>query len=463
MEVMIGTLCVLAVMLALPLAFFKPQWVFYMFLVSKVFDNILYGYVSHAGNMGMPRAWAPADFLWLLTLLAAFFVRPEQRADTNALKRCLILILVLQMLALFQGLVLQVTGILPYMSLSYSRVVHFIAALAFGLRYLTSYRRVNRFIFFCILMILFMFVVHVAIRFEYYMPPMEEQIGGGEQLYGGRGMLSLAPVLYLLLIAIGVGRLVSKSGYVLFSFLILFVGFAGVALTETRSTWGAAVVLSISALFFVRKRLKVAFVYGLIVFLGMAITTAMDYDVFARFGRGAGQTTQEVKAAFFATRGRGAEYALVAGSYRREPFFLLSGRGIGALHLSHRGTREAIGYYHSEYLGWLDRNGVLGLATYLIAMAIGLRLSFRMSRAPAKLVQCYGVTCFLLIIALLAEGVFHPILSHTRAASVFVCFLVIVANWVQLYNSIEAEQPLLEHEEDPCLQTEDVEQESYVY
>lgn len=461
METTIGTLCVLMVMLALPLAFFKPHWVFYTFLFSKVFDNILYGYVTAAGNMGLPRGWAPADFLWILTLVAAFFVRPEYGAESNTLKKCLIIVFFLQLLALIQGLLLQVVTPLPYLTLTYSRVVHFIAALAFGLRYFTSYRRVNRFIFFCVCTLFLMFLIHLAIRFSYYMPPTDEQIGGDSQLFGGRGVLSLAPVLYLLLISVGIGRLVTKSGYLIFSFLILMVGFAGISLSETRSTWGAAIVLSLTALLFVKKRLKVAMVFGLIVLVGMTIATALDYDIFGRFNEGSGETTQELKTSFSASRGRGAEYGLIAGSYQREPYFLLLGRGVGALHLSHRGTSEPVGYYHSEYLGWLDRSGLVGLMVFFIMMTIALWLSFRLSRVTTGLMQFYGVTCFLLIIALLAEGVFHPILSHTRAASVFVCFLVIMANWVQLNESIEQEQDLVEYEKETDHMDSNFDQESY--
>jgi len=456
MVTFVGTLCVLSVAVALPLAFFRPQLVFYLFLVSKVFDNILYGYVSQAENMGMPRAWAPADFLWLITLVAACFVRPEFRAENNTLRKCLIIVFALQLVALLQGLVLELTTSVPYMALTYSRVVHFVAALAFGLRYLTSYSRVNRFIKFCVFMIFLMFAIHVAIRFEYYMPPTAEKIGGDSQLYGGRGVLSLAPVLYLLLIAIGIGRVVSKNGWLLFSILVLLIGFAGVALSETRSTWGAAAVLALSAIVFVRKRLKVALVFGLIAFLGMAMAAMLQYDVFGRFGDTSGETTIAVKESFFAKYGRGAEYGLVAGAYRQEPYFLLSGRGVGALHFSHRGTSEAIGYWHSEYLGWLDRNGLFGLLVFLIMMYAGFSMSLRISRNTSGLMQFYGVTSFLLIMALLAEGVFHPILSHTRAASIFVCFLVIMANWAELNYSIEAEQPVLEYEEGYVMPFENV-------
>lgn len=457
----VGTLCVLSVAVALPLAFFRPQLVFYLFLASKVFDNILYGYVSQAGNMGMPRAWAPADFLWLITLVAACFVRPESHVENNTLRRCLVIVFVLQLLALLQGLVLELATSAPYMALTYSRVVHFIAALAFGLRYLTNYRRVNHFLTFCVFMIFVMFVIHVAIRFEYYMPPTAEKIGGDSQLYGGRGVLSLAPVLYLLLIAIGVGRVVSKNGMPLFSLIILLVGFAGVALSETRSTWGAAAVLALSAVLFVRKRLKVAVTFGLIAFLGLAMATALQYDVFGRFGERSGETKIALKESFFAKYGRGAEYGLVAEGYKKEPYFLLSGRGVGALHFSHRGTREAVGYWHSEYLGWLDRNGLLGLLVFLLTMYVGFSMSLRMSRNASGLMQFYGVTCFLLIVGLSAEGVFHPVFSHTRAASVFVCFLVIIANWAQLWDSVEYADILLEGEADSCLPLENVSQESY--
>ena len=50
--------------------------------------------------------------------------------------------------------------------------------------------------------------------------------------------------------------------------------------------------------------------------------------------------------------------------------------------------------------------------------------------------------------ALAADGFFHPIFSHYRAASLLVCFAAIMANWQDIYLSVTGEPACIEQEEE---------------
>ena len=113
------------------------------------------------------------------------------------------------------------------------------------------------------------------------------------------------------------------------------------------------------------------------------------------------------------------------------------------MHPAPRGQTPLVGFYHSEYLGWLDRCGLIGLVTVIILMLAYLWRSFVLARSDIPYLQYYGVTCFLLMTALMADGIFHPIFSHYRGASLLVCFAAIMANWQYIDQSLYDEADLL--------------------
>ena len=138
MATFIAVLCLIAIVICVPLVVLKPKWVFYIFLISAVFHSVLASYINIAGNLGMPRTWAPADILAWLTLIAAFFVRSERQYPSGVIGKCFIIIAILTALALIQGLLMYTET-----AFTYSRVAHFAAAMIFGLRYFTNFSRVN--------------------------------------------------------------------------------------------------------------------------------------------------------------------------------------------------------------------------------------------------------------------------------------------------------------------------------
>ncbi len=124
----------------------------------------------------------------------------------------------------------------------------------------------------------------------------------------------------------------------------------------------------------------------------------------------------------------------------------MTGRGIGALHPAPAGKSPLVGFYHSEYLSWLDRSGLLGLATVLILIFAILVRSFALSRSDIPYMRYYGTTSFLLMLALTADGFFHPIFSNPRGAPLLICFAAITANWQDIYASFYQEQDFSEEE-----------------
>lgn len=443
MATFIAVLCLIAIVICVPLVFLKPKWVFYIFLISVIFHNILAGYINTAGNLGMPRTWAPADVLVWLTLAAVLFVPRERQYRSGVIGKCFIIIALVTVLALIQGLLMH-----THTAFTYSRVAHFVAAMIFGLRYFTNYSRVNGFLKFSVVLLLVMFVVHILIRFGAF-TPLAAEVEDPTQLGGERGTYSLVPLLYLSLVSIAIGRLVSKVGFAPISLLVLMVGIGGIVLSETRSMYGAMGVLAIASLLFVKGRARTLLAYGIVGLLVIGAASVIGFDVLERFRAGTTRTGKvEIPSPFQKGTWRAMEYEIIFSSYKQELYFILTGRGIGALHPAPAGKDPLVGFYHSEYLGWLDRCGLLGLVTVLILIFAILVRSFALSRSDIPYMRYYGATCFLMMIALAADGFFHPIFSNPRAAPLLICFAAIMANWQDIYVSFYQEQEVLEESEE---------------
>jgi hypothetical protein len=444
MATFIAIFCAVIIILCVPLMVWKSKWVFYIFLVSEVFDSIFAGYINHAGNLGLPLTWSPADFLSVMTLFAAFFVRNESQFRSGLIKKCIIVLAVLSILSLIQGFLMY-----PRDALTNSRVVHFIAAGIFALRYYTNYSRVRGLLRFSFILIVMMFAVHILIRAGIYSAPVNEadRIVDEGGLVGERGTQALIPMLYLILVSLAMGRFVSKSGSFLISIIMLLVGLGGIVLSETRSTYGAMAVLVISALIFMRARIKNTIIFATIGLIVVVAAVASGFDFLARFrtdyGKGyyAAPTFYDLKNSW-----RGIEYETIQTSFKNAPYFLLTGRGIGAMHPAPTGPSELVAFYHSEYLGWLDRCGLIGLFTVLVLFIATFFRSFTLARSEIPFLQYLGTTFFLLTIALAADGVFHPIFSHYRGASLLICYVAITANWRDIYMSLIEEQEILSDE-----------------
>ena len=449
MATLVAVLCVITIAFCVPLVVLKPKWVFYIFLVFATFNSIFAGYINRAGNLGLPLTWAPADFLAWLALFATLFVPREKYFRSGVIKKSIFILALISALALIQGMLT-----FPRDALTHSRVIHFVAAGIFGLRYFTDYSRVKGFFKFSVVLLLVMFVFHIFIRFGIYSAPVVEtdrvvEIGG---LVGERGTRALIPMLYLVLISMAIGRLISKTGIFFVSVLMLVVGMAGVVLSETRSTYGALAILFLASLIFMRGRIKNSILYMFVGLFAMYAASLIGFDFLARFKTDGGQGYYSIPTYYQWRHGwRGIEYETIASSFKKEPYFLLTGRGVGAMHPAPKGVTPLVAFYHSEYLGWLDRCGLIGLITVMRLFFACLWRSFALARSNIPYLDYFGITSFLLLIALAADGFFHPIFSHYRAASMLICFAAITANWQDIYLSITGEPAYLPEETEPEL------------
>jgi hypothetical protein len=450
MATFIAVLCVIAIVICVPLVVLKPKWVFYTFLVSVVFHSILASYIYSAGNLGMPRTWSPADILAWLTLAAAIFVPRERQYPSGVIGKCFIVIAILTALALIQGLLMYTQT-----AFTHSRVAHFVAAMIFALRYFTNFSRVNGFLKFSVILLLVMFGVHILVRFGIFTPRVAE-IDASTQLAGERGTYTLVPLLYLSLVSIAIGRLVSKVGLSAISILMIMVGIGGIILSETRSMYGAMGVLAIASLIMVKGRLRTMVAFGIVGILAIGATSVIDFDFLERFRAGSTRTGNiEIPKPFQKGTWRALENQIIISSYKQEPYFILTGRGIGALHPAPAGKSPLVGFYHSEYLSWLDRSGLLGLVTVLILIFAMLVRSFALSRSDIPYIRYLGTTSFLLMLALAADGFFHPIFSNPRGAPLLICFAAIIANWQDIYASLCPEDDDFEEENPEELEEEE--------
>jgi len=196
---------------------------------------------------------------------------------------------------------------------------------------------------------------------------------------------------------------------------------------------------------FVRGRGKTLTVYCLAGLIVVGVATAIGFDVLARFRSDPAAGTGRIERPRLFQQGtwRAMEHGTIISSYKKEPYFILTGRGIGAMHPVPAGEVAERGFYHSEYLSWLDRCGLIGLFTVLILLLAALVRSLALSRIDIPYMRYYGVTCFLLMIALAADGFFHPIFSNPRGASLLICFAAILANWQDIYLSFYQEPEVL--------------------
>jgi hypothetical protein len=436
MATTIAVLSLLIVAVSVFLIFIKPQAVFYIFITVKLFENIFGGYIAEAGNLGMPRTWMPGDLLWIITLAAAFLIHKEKYFENTTIEKCLFFLMVLSLFSLLQGLTLYFNT-----ALTYSRVVHFTAAFVFTIKYFTNQQRVNFFLKYVIFLSIFMFFVHMLVRFGIFNPPVAEiDIQLSTLLTGERGTRTLVPQLYIVLAGIAAAKLINKTGNTLISLGTLIIALFGIVLSETRSTYGAIAIMGLTSLMLMKHRLKTAIVYGLAGIGILIIMGFFQYDFFQRFRSDYQGSSFSLETAFSGESARGREYSIALSSYKDAPFFLLTGRGIGAMHPAVTGAEALAGYYHSEYLGWLDRCGLLGLATLIIMAAYSILTSFQMAKYGSGSLKFYGTAVLLSITGLMAEGIFHPILSHTRGASIFVCFFSIAASWQYLMQDVSEAQ-----------------------
>jgi O-antigen ligase len=186
-----------------------------------------------------------------------------------------------------------------------------------------------------------------------------------------------------------------------------------------------------------RARIKNSIIFVSVAMFIIYAATFAGFDFLARFRSDYGQGHYAMPS-FYELRNnwRGIEYETIVSSYKQQPYFLLTGRGVGAMHPAPRGVDPMVAFYHSEYLGWLDRCGLIGLFMVIVLIIACLWRSFMLARSDIMYLRYIGTTIFLLIIALAADGVFHPIFSHYRGASILICFAAVLANWRDIYMSL---------------------------
>ncbi len=417
------------VVIAVPAAVLRPHWVFYMFIGASAFGRLFYGYIDAVGNLGAPRTWQPSDLLFPLLLVAAFFQAAPRWTGSNVVRTSLLVMAVMSAFALAQGLVLHTTA-----ALAFGRQTFVLAAILFGLRYLTTYRRVEALLRFIVLILMVTFVLHMLVRFAIYVPPTAE-IEYETQLGGSRGTLTLLTNEYMVLLALGTARLVTKVRSRLMPAVMITVAAVGVMLSETRSLWASLAVMLMTSLLFVKGRAKAVLLYGLAGMLAMIWASVVGFDFMSRFRLGDATLMSQ------AHSWRGMEYTAIAECYEARPYLILTGRGCGALHAVPWSESSVACFFHSDYLGWLDRSGLLGLGAFVFMLAGCLWRSFWLVKSTIPLMRCYGITCFLLMVGVSVQGLAFPMFSDPHAAPTLCCFAVIVANWRLIHHSMAEANP----------------------
>lgn len=458
MAMLIAIIGLLLIFAAAILLAVKPVWVFYLFLFSTVYGNIFYGYIGQAGKLGMVRTWQPSDVIAWLLLIAAARIHPNQSYGSNLLKRCFVVLAVLTAAALLLGLVRNIQSALPNF-----RTLYFIPAMLFANRYFTTETRVKNFMRFAALLLMSMFVVHIFIRAGIFTPPMSELAMFTKQLGGERGEMSLVMTVYLALMGIAIGKMTSKTGSLLWSGFLLFASLVGIALSESRSLYGAAAVAGLTVIVLARGRFKNIIILGLVGVAMFWVFAKVGFEVTSRFraSGGTGEIINPLSESKYRGSWRQQEYFMIIDSYKKEPHFLLTGRGIGAMHYAWV-SKEDVWFYHSEYLGYLDKFGLLGFAAFAVIWLGTLIYSFRLIRKKESFLVFLGIATFVSMVGLAANGVFHPIFVDPQGGALLITFAAIISNWKAIYDSIYANTSGLEEIPDDNASDYYFEQESYV-
>lgn len=131
------------------------------------------------------------------------------------------------------------------------------------------------------------------------------------------------------------------------------------------------------------------------------------------------------------------EYSAIINSYKQQPYFLLTGRGLGAQHFiassfSLTSTGMVSGY-HSEFIEWLDAFGLIGLGCLLIIWIVSLYQSFALLQSGVPLLMYCGATTFLVMSALFLHSIFSPSFMNVKGAATLICFVVLISNWREIY------------------------------
>jgi len=423
MSLFVSLICVGVVVLAIPLTALRPHYVFYLYLVCIFLGNILAGYINAAGNLGMPRTWQPADVLALLTLAAMFLYHRDPRSPTDLIIKCLRVIAVLAAVGLAMGVIMY-----PKTGLAMSRHLFFIPAALFAGRYLVDANRLSAFLRFSAVVLLGMFVLHVLIRFGVYTPPVAQEMVTG-QMAGERGDLSLALPAYLALLAMGLARMAGGGGSRIAAIVWLTAASTGILLSEARALYGAAAVTGLVSLFILKGRIQLVIALGLGGVAVLLFVQAIGFDptnrLRGRFGRGEIRSPLE---SLESDTWRMQEYPALIQSFRNEPIFIMTGRPLGSLH-SVGWQVHAVPYYHSEYLAYLDRLGVVGFCAFMTLWVRVLAVSFSLIRGHVPSLRDYGATVFLMSVGLMAHALFAGSLMHQRAGPLLFCFVAALANW----------------------------------
>jgi O-Antigen ligase len=437
----IAVFCLLAVIISIPLAVLKPKWVFYLFLAAALFGNLLAGYIREAGNLGASRVWQPVDMLTLSLLLATLLLPSQKGFPANTIKKCLIVIAAISIFSMALGLVLYLGG-----SFKASRQLHFAVVILFAFRYFTDTKRVEDFLRFVAVLAIVMFAVQVLIRFGVYSPPSAELQAAG-QLAGERGEMSLTPIIYLMLVSMAIARFSSKKRPYTVAALLLAIGFLGVTLSETRTYYGGLAVMAIAALLMMPGRGKVLLIYGLGAIIAITFAQKVGFNLFERFQMNRGHETMLNPLKAIDTV-RSAEYSSFLKSYQEEPYFILTGRGTGATHYLPMAISGLHGeqfssleqdFYHSEYLGWLDKFGLTGFIALIIMLFACLKTGFEMARSNIPYLSYYGTLAFLFTATIIACSVFVPTFLHDRSGPFFICPFVIIANRYIIESNLQDE------------------------
>ena len=355
-------------------------YVLIFFAVLSTITPIIEGYYLTTNFLGVGKQWGFLDVMFICLILIAWRTAPRQnrRQSNNRFYFAMWIIVGLTAIGLIVGLSRpEARGVLNYSRRFLFAPIFFVAA-----RILTDVTSVEKLCNVIKWFVIPFFLIHVGIAFNIYHPPLAQETLDRVALEGVdfyRVDYLMAPILYIMAACITLSNIMYDRPKKISNWFVLVVSVSGVLLTQTRSYYFAMGLVPLLAFILLRRGKGKLIIYGVAVTVAVAVLIMMsNINIFFRFTT----SHEHVNLSYWETW-RGAEYDILANVYKKDYAYILTGRGLGALHAVPFTRFGYVNFFHNGYLQTLDSLGIIGLVCYFILMGSCVLSNRAYMRDPA--------------------------------------------------------------------------------
>lgn len=345
--------------------------VLYSFCLLTVISPIIWGYMDVTGLLGLAggKLWSVLDIQWLLLIVFAYSMSrknilgrgPSGVDYTILLMTCLIVLNFIVGYIRRGGL----SGVLNIFRQFMSLPVYFAASTI-----LAKPENVKRFYRLILWFVVFIFILHIAIAFQLYYPPLSSSgIEKAEATYYRdllRSSIYIYEPFYIIAAAVAICSITYVKEKRILAFMALGCSGFGCLLTQARGMYGGMFLLVLGFMGLAKGKLKgmVIILISGVMFLGVfKIIQSQGIDLLYRFRK---ETSSSMEQQGYFDTVRGREFRNIIEATAKTPGALFTGHGFGAV--SGGSETRTRGYFHNDYLGALFSLGLIGFGCYCFNM-----------------------------------------------------------------------------------------------